>query len=361
MSNWTTTTLGELVTFQRGHDLPKSKMKRGLYPVIGSNGIIGYHNDFTTEAPGITIGRSGNTGKPFLIKTRSWSHNTTLYIKEYRDADPLFMYYFLHTLRLGEYAGGSAVPTLNRNHIHGIAVTVPDLDSQRKIAFVLDSIDRMVELNTQENDYLAELGETIVSNLISEKPLSEMCTLVTDKVNASWLSIDDYVSTESLLKNRGGRQAATSIPESGKVTSFLKGDVLISNIRPYFRKIWCASSSGGCSTDVLAFRANNTAYASTLYFALRRPQFFDFVMRGAKGTKMPRGDRKQMLGFVVPGLADTKIVKTLDYVVAQMARNDAENVSLANLRDALLPKLMSGEIDVSKVDVTQLNNHLCER
>ena len=67
-----------------------------------------------------------------------------------------------------------------------------------------------------------------------------------------------------------------------------------------------------------------------------------------------------MLGFVVPGLADTKIVKTLDYVVAQMARNDAENVSLANLRDALLPKLMSGEIDVSKVDVTQLNNHLSE-
>ena len=75
MGNWRTCQLGEVITFQRGHDLPKSKMQRGEFPVVGSNGIIGYHNEYTTDAPSVTIGRSGNVGRPFLYKGRSWSHN----------------------------------------------------------------------------------------------------------------------------------------------------------------------------------------------------------------------------------------------------------------------------------------------
>ena len=81
MGEWKECQLGDLIIFQRGHDLPKTKMQGGEYPVVGSNGIIGYHNEYTTEAPSITIGRSGNVGKPFLFKGRSWSHNTSLYIK----------------------------------------------------------------------------------------------------------------------------------------------------------------------------------------------------------------------------------------------------------------------------------------
>ena len=94
MGDWKTCQLGDLITFQRGHDLPKTKMKGSAYPVVGSNGIIGYHDEYTTEAPSITIGRSGNVGKPFLYKGRSWSHNTTLYIREYKNVDPIFIYYF---------------------------------------------------------------------------------------------------------------------------------------------------------------------------------------------------------------------------------------------------------------------------
>ena len=92
-SEWVQCRLGDLVTFQRGYDLPKTKMKSGNYPVVGSNGIIGWHNEYTTENPSITIGRSGNVGNPFVVKSRSWSHNTTLYIKEFKHVDPLFIYY----------------------------------------------------------------------------------------------------------------------------------------------------------------------------------------------------------------------------------------------------------------------------
>jgi type I restriction enzyme S subunit len=100
-------------------------MANGAYPVVGSNGIIGYHNKYTPEAPSITIGRSGNTGTPFIVYGRRWSHNTTLYIKEFKGNDPVYIYYWLMTLDLGNFAGGSAVPTLNRNHTHTLDVLVP--------------------------------------------------------------------------------------------------------------------------------------------------------------------------------------------------------------------------------------------
>ena len=100
MNKWKECLLGDLVTFQRGYDLPKTKMKEGRYPVIGSNGIIGWHNEYTTEAPSISIGRSGNVGKAYMYKGQSWSHNTTLYIKKFKGVFPDFMYYFLKTLEL---------------------------------------------------------------------------------------------------------------------------------------------------------------------------------------------------------------------------------------------------------------------
>jgi len=93
MTNWKEYKLGDLVTFQRGHDLPRNDMKDGIYPVAGSNSIIGFHNEFTTKSPGITIGRSGNIGNPQLHKTNFWAHNTVLYVKEFKKVDPVFFYY----------------------------------------------------------------------------------------------------------------------------------------------------------------------------------------------------------------------------------------------------------------------------
>ena len=112
--------LGDLIRFQRGFDLPVDEMKEGSVPVIGSNGIIGFHNVSTTKGPVITVGRSGNIGNPRITYEDSWCHNTTLFIKEYYDCDPIFMYYFLQLFDFKNYSGGSAVPTLNRNHIHNM-------------------------------------------------------------------------------------------------------------------------------------------------------------------------------------------------------------------------------------------------
>ncbi len=153
---WKETSLGELITFQRGHDLPKSSMIAGEYPVVGSNGIIGYHKEYTTEAPSISVGRSGNVGNPFIFYGRTWSHNTSLYIKEFKGCDPVFIFYLLKTLDLGNYAGGSAVPTLNRNHIHSLRVIVPaEINDQKRIACILKTLDDKIILNQKINDNLA--------------------------------------------------------------------------------------------------------------------------------------------------------------------------------------------------------------
>ena len=213
------------------------------------------------------------------------------------------------------------------------------------------------------NDYLADLCETIAGKYCNDRNscLRDICYQVTDHVDYGNANQETYVSTESLMQNKGGRQLASSLPTTGKITRYRIGDTLISNIRPYFKKIWYAPFEGTCSGDVIVFRANDPSNAPYLHACLRQDSFFDYVMQGAKGTKMPRGDKKQMMEFKVASSCSTKDLILLDSAIKQRSDNDSETVKLQALRDTLLPKLMSGEIDVSKVDLTQLtNNHLAD-
>ena len=154
MTSWKTYKLGDILNFRRGHDLPKTQMVDGKIPVAGSNGIIGYHNVSTPIEPCITIGRSGNVGTPYIYD-RCWAHNTVLYIDDFKGIDPLYLYYLLKTIPLASYGGGSAVPTLNRNHIHPIEIKhTPSLEEQRRIAGILGAIDDKIENNRRINTNL---------------------------------------------------------------------------------------------------------------------------------------------------------------------------------------------------------------
>ena len=159
---WQRITLGQLATFHRGYDLPHADMIEGQYPVVGSNGIIGFHEDFKAKGLGVVIGRSGNLGKPFFVKTDYWPHNTSLYVSEFHCSDPSFVYYFLKTLNLGDYNAGSAVPTLNRNHIHSLEVVVPSkIEEQAVIGKILSNLDSKIEINNQSNKVLEAVGEAV--------------------------------------------------------------------------------------------------------------------------------------------------------------------------------------------------------
>ncbi len=148
---WIECTLGDILNFRRGYDLPHSEMRGGIIPVAGSNGVIGFHDVATNISPVITIGRSGNVGTPFMYD-KAWAHNTTLYIDDFKGNDPLYLYYLIKTLPLASFGGGSAVPTLNRNHIHPLVVKhCPDVKEQRKLAAILKSFDDKIDLNNRIN------------------------------------------------------------------------------------------------------------------------------------------------------------------------------------------------------------------
>lgn len=128
--------------------------------------------------------------------------------------------------------------------------------------------------------------------------LQKICSYVKTKVETSNYSIEDYISTENMLPEKGGITVASSFP-SGKVTEFQENDILISNIRPYFKKIWKADRRGCCSNDVLCIRANNNVDTEFLYYLLSQDLFFAYVMSGANGSKMPRGDKQQIMKWEI--------------------------------------------------------------
>ena len=129
--------------------------------------------------------------------------------------------------------------------------------------------------------------------------LSQYCIYNTERISYDFLNEENYISTENMLPNVGGITTSSNLPSSGNAIHYLRGDILISNIRPYFKKIWYADKEGGCSADVLCIRAIEGADSQYLYYLLSQQDFFDYVMAGAKGCKMPRGDKQHIMNWEV--------------------------------------------------------------
>ena len=145
-----------------------------------------------------------------------------------------------------------------------------------------------------------------------EYKLGEVTIPVRDRIDTSGLDASSYISTENMLPDKAGVTLSSGIP-SGKAIQFKDGDVLISNIRPYFKKIWRADKAGGCSADVICLRATKEIEPLFLYYLLSQELFFDYVMQGAKGTKMPRGDRNQIMQWPVflPSKSEQQIIASI--------------------------------------------------
>jgi type I restriction enzyme S subunit len=121
--------------------------------------------------------------------------------------------------------------------------------------------------------------------------LSDICSFADGRITVSDLDLGNYISTENMLPNKEGVAHSSGLPTLQQVQAYRKGDILVSNIRPYFRKIWFADCNGGCSNDVLVLRAKKNCNPKFLYYLLSDNNFFDYATATAKGTKMPRGDK----------------------------------------------------------------------
>ena len=132
--------------------------------------------------------------------------------------------------------------------------------------------------------------------------LSTTCEYSKDRISADKVNIGNYISTENMLPNRGGIEIASSVVEGKTFPAYKEGDILLSNIRPYFKKIWFADKKGGCSNDVLVLRTNKSVYKKFLYYVLSDNNFFNYSTVTSKGTKMPRGSKNAIMKYLVPDI-----------------------------------------------------------
>lgn len=167
ISSWKQGTVGDVLQLQRGHDLQRTEMLGGEYPVAGSTGTIGYHNKFTAEAPVIVMGRSGNIGNPRLYLCNCWTHNTSLYVKQIFHSEPIWAFYLLKNLNYDGFVGGSAVPTLNRNDVHAYGIAIPPLELQKSFSEKVMKLILRREENLLEIIKLQELQGIILATISS--------------------------------------------------------------------------------------------------------------------------------------------------------------------------------------------------
>lgn len=167
--NWKTKRTGEIAPLQRGFDLPTREVIEGDFPVVYSNGILRKHNTFKVESPGVVTGRSGTIGKVSYVEEDFWPHNTSLWVTDFKNNDPKFIYYFYSIFNLERFSGGSTVPTLNRNDVHFVKKNIPSSkDEQQKIADFLTSIDSRITLLKEKKDTLLDFKKGVLQKIFNQ-------------------------------------------------------------------------------------------------------------------------------------------------------------------------------------------------
>ena len=158
---WRSAILKDLVSFQRGYDITKAEQKPGDIPVVSSSGTASYHSTAKVDGPGVVIGRKGTLGTIHYIEGPYWPHDTTLWSKDLNGNHARFIYYYLHTLALERHNVGSSNPTLNRNHIHGLEIVIPEYHIQERISDILAAYDDLIENNRRRIQLLEQAARLL--------------------------------------------------------------------------------------------------------------------------------------------------------------------------------------------------------
>ena len=168
---WREGTLGGVIEFKRGYDLPQRDRIPGSVPLVSSSGVTDFHAEAKVKGPGVVTGRYGTLGEVFFIPEDFWPLNTALYVRDFKGNDPRFISYFLRSLDFSAYSDKAAVPGLNRNHLHEATVRYPtDIGQQRAIAHVLGTLDDKIELNRRMNQTLEEMARAIFQDWLDFGP-----------------------------------------------------------------------------------------------------------------------------------------------------------------------------------------------
>ncbi len=283
------------------------------------------------------------------------------------DNDKIYNKYLFYVLRSDRIQKqiyntnvGDVIPHFKKSFMDQLMIPIPKRQVQESIGDFYFQISSMIDLNKKINHNLYELLQAYCRwfrNEITEinyGTLSQICSYSNERILVENLTLDSYCSTENMLPNKAGSITANSLPAVSLTTKCAAGDTLVSNIRPYFKKIVFCGNECGCSTDVLCFKPINASLAPYLFCVLYEDIFFDYMMTGSKGTKMPRGDKQQIINYPVVILTKDEEKDFDEFarpILEQIKKNEQEIQVLSSLKDTLLPKLMNGEVDVSSINI----------
>ena len=380
MEEWKTYRLEDLTIDGKGHygigapavDFDENKFTYLRITDINDDGSINYSGLKSVDDPeagkyllkegDIVFARTGNsTGRSYYYEPSDGQFVFAGFLIKFSldpvKVNPRYLKYYTHSQAYFEWVKsfdtGATRGNINAQTYGAMKISLPPRPVQDRLVEVLSSIDDKIKLNNRINHNLEEQADCLLSSAIETQAngsahLWDICSYVSGKVNCDTLINENYISTDNMFANRGGVGIASTIP-GGKCTSFMARDILVSNIRPYFKKVWRASFSGGCSNDVLCFRST-TGTSSFLYHLLRSDAFFDYVMSGAKGSKMPRGDKQHIMNWEIPLFENGFIASledSLKVIDDRVAIIQEENRRLSAMRDSLLPMLMNNRVSIN--------------
>jgi len=381
---WIETTIGQQATLQRGFDITKVEQSSGNVAVISSSGVSSYHDTPAVKGPGVVLGRKGVLGSVFYVQDDFWPHDTTLWVKDFHDNDPRFVYYFFQKwsqdfLRMDV---GSANPTLNRNHVHPIKVLWPPKIEQGVIAAILGTLDDKIELNRRMNETLEAMARAIFKSWFVDfdpvrakaegrQPFGmdvETAALFPDsfedstlgKIPEGWtvkelgnvadVNWGDTKVTKRAYTPKGFLAFSASGPDGFlSYFDYNRVGIVVSAIGAESGLTWLANGKWSCIKNTIRFWAT-APDISTEYLFQATWGKEKWPLRGSAQPFISQGDTRRM-EILVPanGLA-VSYGKTVAPLYSRIETNNQESSTLSGIRDTLLPKLISGEIRVKDVE-----------
>jgi type I restriction enzyme S subunit len=360
---WLDCLLGDVVTFKRGYDLPQQQRTAGGVPIVSSSGISGYHNEAKVEGPGVVTGRYGTLGEVFYIEQGFWPLNTSLYVQDFKGNHPRFIGYFLRTLNLGRHNVAGAVPGVNRNALHRLPVRIPPHAAQGRIASILSAYDDLIENNTRRIRILEEMARALYREWFVHFrfPGHEKVRMVSSRLAETPEGWGKTLGDVLTLKR--GYDLPEKARQSGTVPIVSSSGITGYHNEAKAKAPGVVTGRYGTLGEVFYLREDFWPLNTTLYvrdFKGNDPclvkhmlETLNLAHQNAAGA-VPGVNRNalHLLPVAFPPVTVQRMIAPTFHAINDCQHNlRAKNENLHRTRDLLLPRLISGEVDVSDLDI----------
>ena len=373
--------LGDICKIKYGKD--HKKLNDGSIPVYGSGGIMRHVDAVLWNKPSVLIPRKGTLGNLFYVDEPFWTVDTLFWTDiDAAQVVPKYLFYQLKIKDLASLNVGTAVPSLTTEVLNEVQIDLPPLEKQKQVVEVLGCIDAKIETNAKINGYLADLGDALFAQALKEnkqeiayqtvesfcevkggKRLPKGSELISDVNSHPYIRVRDLNNTTVLQLTP--EMLYVDDETQANISRYIvnDGDVIVSVVGTIGLTAYIGNTLNGANltencNKLTSFNGDLAAWS---YFFLRSPDGAEAIRLGTVGAvqaKLPLKNIKSIEVPFIPALEMEKTVAKLNDILSAIQTNLVESLALGELRTTLLPRLISGEIDVSKIDITQLNSHL---